>query len=346
MQYGNIDLSRILQLAEEQAVVGLVAAGLEHLVDYKPQKDEVLQVIGRSMQLERRNQAMNEFIARLFERLNEENVYSVLVKGQGIAQCYERPLWRTSGDIDLLLSKSNYEKAKQFLVPLAVNVENEYKSFMHLGMRMKGGHVVELHGTMHTRLSRRVDKGVDEVQRSVFHKGHVRSWICGKTQVFLPRADEDVIFVFTHILHHFFMEGIGLRQICDWCRLLWTYKDLLNHGLLESRIRKLGLMSEWQAFATFAVEYLGMPMEAMPMYSASKKWSMKAEGILSFVLASGNFGHNRQYKSSNNQAVSKVLSAWYKTGVFFRHFRLFPLDSVKFLCHFMGNGIGLVVDKI
>ena len=101
----------------------------------------------------------------------------------------------------------------------------------------------------------------------------------GKTQVFLPGYDCDAIYVFTHILQHFYKGGIGLRQVCDWCRLLWTFKDKLNLELLESQIRKAGLMSEWKAFGVFAVEYLGMPKEAMPFYSDSPKWSIKAKRI-------------------------------------------------------------------
>ena len=89
----------------------------------------------------------------------------------------------------------------------------------------------------------------------------------------MPGENEDAVFVFTHILRHLYEGGIGIRQICDWCRLLWTYRDSLNYGLLELRIRKMGLMSEWRAFGAFAVDYLGMPSEAMPMYSSDKKWT-------------------------------------------------------------------------
>ena len=60
------------------------------------------------------------------------------MKGQGIAQCYEKPLWRSSGDIDLLLSDSNYDKAKKVLIPLATDVETEYTHFKHVGMTIDG----------------------------------------------------------------------------------------------------------------------------------------------------------------------------------------------------------------
>lgn len=90
-----------------------------------------------------------------------------------------------------------------------------------------------------------MDKTLDKVQDNVFYEGNVRSVefkssAGSKVQVFVPAPGEDVVYVFSHILQHFFFGGIGLRQICDWCRLLYTYKDSLNHGLLESRIRRMG----------------------------------------------------------------------------------------------------------
>lgn len=338
-QYDKIDYTEVYRLAEEQSVIGLVAAGIEHVPENKIPQDVVLSVVGDMLQLEQQNQAMNEFAAKLMEKLREADVYAVLVKGQGIAQCYERPLWRTPGDVDLLLIDQDYEKAKKVLLPLAIDVETEYKSLKHLGMTMKEGFVVELHGMLHSRLSKRVDRGIDEAQNDVFYGGHVRSWENNGTQVFLPAPDNDVIFIFTHILKHFYIEGIGLRQICDWCRLLWTYKDSLNHELLESRIRKAGLMSEWKAFGAFAVDYLGMPVEAMPFYSPEKKWSRKAEKILEFVLETGNFGHNREIKRSEYFLAGKIQAAWFKMGDFSQHARLFPMDSVQFYCHYLVDGI-------
>ena len=337
-EFKDVNWDEVNRLAEEQSVVGLVAAGVEKVQGFESlsiPKEWSLQFIGRTLQIEQQNKDMNVFLAQLIDKLRRADVYAILVKGQGIAQCYEKPLWRASGDFDLLLSDSNYEKAKQVLLPHAVDVESEYMTFKHIGMTMPGGFVVELHGTLHSRLSYRVDKVIDEAQRDVFYGGNVRSWDNDGTTVFLPAPDDDLIFVFTHILHHYYIEGIGLRQICDWCRLLWKYRFEINVKLLEQRLRKAGLMSEWRAFAALAVDWLGMPVEAMPLYSADKKWSIKAIRIVRFVLESGNFGHNRQ------RATGKLNSAWLKAKDFARHARVFPLDSLKFFCHFMLDGIKL-----
>ena len=342
--YGEINYSNLLNIATEQSVAGLVSAGLEHVVDVKVPQTDALQFAGQTLQLEQRNKAMNAFVASLIERLRAEDVYTILVKGQGIAQCYERPLWRACGDVDLFLSEDNYKKALQILSPLATSIEEENEYNKHLAMTIDGWSV-ELHGTLRSGLWLSIDRGIDNVQNAVFYEGKVRSWMNGRTQVFLPAADEDVVFVFTHILQHFYKEGIGLRQICDWCRLLWTYKESLNHKLLETRIKSMGVMTEWKAFAALAVDYLEMPVEAMPFYSDDKKWKRKAVRVMEFVLETGNFGHNRDYSYQKKYPyiIYKAVSFWkhLKDGAFF--FSIFPLDSIKVTWRRMLVGVSVVL---
>ena len=345
--FEGVDWSELYRLAEEQSVVGLVAAGIEELraknSDLRVPQKWALQFIGLTLQVEQRNKAMNAFVAELIEQLRKNNIYAILVKGQGISQCYEKPLWRASGDVDLLLNDSNYEKAKKLLVPLASSAETEYSHFKHIGMTIDGW-VVELHGTLHSRLSRRVDNVVDEVQREVFYGGKVRSWMDGKTQVFLPAPDCDVIFLFTHILHHYFFEGIGLRQFCDLCRFLWTYRDSLDLQLLESRIKKAGIMTEWKTFAAFAVDYLGMPVEAMPLYDNSSKFKAKGSKMMDFVMEVGNFGHKQRRDFTGMPYVKrKFFSFWGRLSDMLRHFTVFPLDSIRFFGGVLRSGLHAAV---
>ena len=337
----TVDWGEIYLLAEEQSVIGLIAAGLEVLPPAeRPPQEVLLQIIGSALQIEQQNNELNAYLTKLVGLLRQKDVYAILVKGQGIAQCYEKPLWRASGDIDLLLSDTNYDNAKKVLTPLAVSADKEYTSFKHLGMTMDGGFVVELHGTMHSRLTKRIDKVINEAQRDVFFGGNVRSWDNDGTTVFLPAPDSDVIFVFTHILRHFFFEGIGLRQICDWCRLLWTYRSVIDVRLLEKRLREAGLMSEWRAFAAFAVEYLGMPVEAMPLYSADKRWRRKAAKICADILKVGNFGHKqRRDFSGMNYLWRKFVSVWGRLSDMLRHFSIFPKDSVVFFGGVLRTGL-------
>ena len=98
--------------------------------------------------------------------------------------------------------------------------------------------------------------------------------------------------------------------MCDWCRLLWTFRSDLDLRVLETRIRKAGLQAEWRAFAKLAVDYMGMPVEAMPFYSEDKKWSKKAEKIVAFILKGGK---------------------WQRFKDTFRVGSIFPLNTLRFL---------------
>lgn len=339
-QYGEIDFNEILCLAGEQSIVGLIAAGLEHVVDIKIPKGDVLQFVGTALQLEQRNLAMNQFLTELIEDLRENGIYTLLVKGQGVAQCYERPLWRASGDIDLLLSESNLRRAKEVLAPMASSIEEEDPYEQHMGMIIKEW-LVELHGNLRSRVSTKIDKGIDKLQKEIFYGGSVRSCMNGNTQVFLPSENIDVILIFTHILKHFFREGIGLRQICDWCRLLWVNREKINHNFLEEHLNKMGIMSEWKVFAKLAVDRLGMPKEAMPFYVSSNSLLRKAEKVLTIVFEQGNMGHNKDYSYQKEYApVKRKLVTW---GIMvkdsFRRFFVFPLNTMRSLMMFTKMGV-------
>lgn len=329
-----------MSLAEEQSVVGLVTAGLERVKDVKIPQEWLLQFIGSTLQLEQRNKAMNVFVASLFEKMRSAGIYALLVKGQGIAQCYEKPLWRACGDVDLFLSDDNYEKAKVFLIPLASSVEEEYVRERHLGMTIDGW-MVELHGRLYSGLSPRVERELNRVQEDTFFGGQVQSWMNGCTQMYLMKAENDAFYVFAHILQHFYKEGVGLRQICDWCRLLFTYRESLNHGLLEQRIERAGLMTEWKAFASLVVDSLAMPVDAMPFYSNSMRWKRKAERVMDFVMMSGNMGHNRDMSHFSKQPYffRKFISMGRRIGDLINHARIFPLNSLRFFPRIMWNGV-------
>ena len=352
---GVTDWQEVYQLAQEQSVQGLLLQGIETVqgswlkVHGSPLVPKVLllQWIGEVQVIEQRNKEMNVFIAELIEKLRKNDIYALLVKGQGIAQCYEKPLWRCSGDVDLLLSYDNYQKAKTLLTPFASEVESEYEGISHLGMTIDGW-VVELHGSLRVGLPQKINRVLDEIQSDTFYGGNVRSWLNGQTQIFMLGKENDIVYVFVHFFNHFYKEGVGLRQICDWCRLLYTYRDSLNYELLKSRIKRAGLMSEWKAFYALATKYLGMPEVPCFMFqdSGDPQWERKADRIMEFILKSGNMGHNRgswlmEHDSwlSRQYVVRKAFSMFRRIGDLINHARIFPFDSLRFFPRIMWNGM-------
>lgn len=377
-QYGEIDFGETYRLAKEQSVIGLVAASKEKIVDVKVPQTIVLTMAGEVLKMELRNQAMNQFIAKIVSEMRNAGIYAMLVKGQSVAQHYERPMWRACGDVDFFQSDENYEKAKEFLVPRASIVEQEGVYGKHLGMVIDGW-AVELHGRLRCGFSGRTDKVLDEIQNETFYGGSVSSWNNDGVQVFKLSKENEVFYVFAHFLGHFYKGGIGLRQICDWCRLLYTYRESLDYGLLESRIWKAGLLSEWRAFGAMAIEYLGLPIEAMPLINLNDNLNVnedvtlkslitqknnlcsslsqkaqraqkndldvnlkrKAEWIIKFILEVGNFGHNRDmsFYREGSYLGQKVKSFGRRMGDLWNHLRIFPLDTLRFFPRIMWNGV-------
>lgn len=326
----DVDFDEILDIAVEQSVLGLITAGMERVQGSIIPKETILNYVGRTLQLEQQNKAMNAFIERLTIKLRCAGVNSVLVKGQGIAQCYKQPLWRTCGDIDLFLNDLDFSKARTLLEPLSVSIVAELVYERHVSMTIDNW-CVELHGNLPSSLSQKIDTVLEDLQFGVFFNGEVRTWRNGNTDIFLPSVDNDILFIFTHILKHLFQGGIGLRQICDWCRLLWTYKDDIDYPLLSARLHKMGLMTEWKSFASLAVNTLGYPPEDMPFYNNDRSWKRKGEKITSFILDTGNFGQNRSnsYLKNHSYMIYKAISLWRHTSDSLRLFVIFPRDTMR-----------------
>lgn len=335
------DFEGMYRLAQEQSIVGLLAVGLEHVKGVKVPQTMALSIAGEVLQLEQRNRAMNQFVARLVADMRKAGIYTLLVKGQAVAQSYEKPLWRACGDVDFFLSDDNYEKAKAFLIPMASDVETEYVGAKHLGMTIDGW-VVELHGSLRVGLPNRINRELDDIYADTFNNGSVRSWNNG-TQIFTLSKENDIVYVFVHFFNHFYKEGIGLRQICDWCRLMWTYRNEIDVKKIEERIKRMGLVSEWKAFYALASKYLGMLdlVQGSWLMVHDSGFDKKADKIMEFILKAGNMGHNRDMShfSKKPYLVRKCVSMGRRVGDLINHARIFPLDSLRFFPRIMWNGV-------
>ena len=286
-QFGKVDYEKVMLLAEEQSVVGLVTAGLEHVTDVKVPQECVLQFVGQALQLEQRNDAMSKFTAVAVGKMRRYGLNPLLVKGQGIGQCYERPQWRASGDIDFFFSWEDYPKAVDFFTTWSGNVVQNSRYTRSFEVVIDSW-FVEIHGTLRSTLSSRQVREIDAVQKDTFDNRKYRVWRNGNTDIYLPEVNNDLFFVFTHFVRHFYKEGMNVRQLCDWCRLLWTYKGEIDEKLLEGRLCMAGLQDEWMAFAAVAVRYLGMPIENMPLYdekdNQNEKLHKRGKRIVQIIM--------------------------------------------------------------
>jgi hypothetical protein len=101
-------------------------------------------------------------------------------------------------------------------------------------------------------------------------------------------------------------------------------------SLLEKRLHAMGVVTEWKAFASLAVNHLGMPEDAMPLYSPSKRWEKKAGRIIRLILETGNFGQNRDLAYQKHSfVVRKAITLWRLSWDSIRQILIFPIDPIR-----------------
>ncbi len=333
---------KTFRLAKEQTVIGLITDGASKCpAGYVP-KDVSIRLMSALINVEKRNASVNALISRIIPLFDEAGVPVILVKGQAVAQCYSRPEGRMSGDIDLIVRPKDYEDAKAVLSGIADNVDGEGRDKLHFGA-MIGDIEVELHGTVHTSLGGRINDVLDSAQEALFEPGGCRQLDVNGVRVRIPSIDFDAMFIFVHLLQHFYCGGLGLRQLCDWARVLHTHCARIDRELLASRLRQMGIVGEWQAFLSFIVKYLALPKEEAPMYD--RKSESKADKLWKFIEKVGNFGKNRRRRNRGKDpyVIRKIGSFLLNSGDFLRHVAIFPLDSVKFFWKYFTSGTRAVI---
>ena len=327
----------VMQLAKEQALVGIVASAfdaggsavsflgceLQEVMDRDHRKAFAKKVYS----IEQRNQKMDESVAKLFNYLERNGLHPVLLKGQGIARSYANPHRRSPGDIDILLPGEEYAQAKNLLKEKARKIMDEglYEKQQQMFI---ADCIVELHGTMRVTLSKKIDSFLDRLMDRMFSDGSFSFFTSNGSDILMPLPQINAVYVFCHILEHLFHSGIGLRQVCDLCRILLVHRDEIDREKLHSDISSLGLMDEWKTLASLMVNYLGVRAEDVACYERSSKWSLKSKRLLAYILSTGNMGKNRDlsYRKKYPYLIKKTVSLWLILRNALRLGSIFPKD--------------------
>ena len=328
----------IVDMAIEQTVTGVVFDALLTLPKaLRPPKDIYFNLVAQVGDLEEGGYQMNKAIAYLFHAFDKAGIEVFLLKGQAVAQFYPQPLHRVHGDIDLLVPDAqNFEKAIALMQSLTGDEGEPEDERSHVVFSLKGV-CVEVQGLNVYGIGRRCFQHyIDWAKESL--KGESRKLILQtdrqpnddarspKTATLSPMRF-DLMFVFVHLMNHFFDGGVGLRQVCDWMRYLHENRSTIDLSQLEKDLHTLGLMPHWQTIASTAVCWLGAPKESIPFYSPS--FDKKGRIALNHILLSGNFGVLRTnvFEEKNSHLMRRfgtLLSLFPSYG---RVARLFPADA-------------------
>ena len=327
----DINWQQLYTFASKQSLLGFCFDGIERLTkDFSEElkqnpigRDLLMTWMGAAQQIRRQNMKVNAVAGKLFSMLREDGFRCCILKGQGNALMYPNPYSRTPGDIDVWVNAS-----REYLTEYAkchFNQEDDIR-FHHLETTMDGV-PVELHffpcsmnnPLYHARLQKWFKRNAD------LQCSNVVSLPDGIGEIAIPTTAFNVIYQLTHLYHHFFDEGVGMRQIIDYyfvvsmlnvnCEMLtWLPKELKN----------LGLWKFAGAVMYVLHEALGLPEEKMIAPIDEKRGKL----LLSEILNGGNFGqYFTKYGGFTHQSMAKkyFLKIWRNM-----HFvRYYPAEALS-----------------
>ena len=212
----------LYSFASKQALLGLCFEGIERLGKEYPEelkqnpigRELLMTWMGKAQQIRRQNMKVNAVAGKLFSMLREDGLRCCILKGQGNALMYPNPYSRTSGDIDVWVNASREQITEYAKKHFEIGDDIRYH---HLETSLDGV-PVELHffpGIMNNpiynaRLQKWFKRNAD------LQCSNVVSLPDGIGEIAIPTTAFNVVYQLTHLYHHFFDEGIGMRQIIDY----------------------------------------------------------------------------------------------------------------------------------
>ena len=230
----GMDWQELYSFASKQALLGLCFDGIERLGKEYPEelkqnpigRELLMTWMGKAQQIRRQNMKVNAVASKLFSMLREDGLRCCILKGQGHALMYPNPYSRTPGDIDVWIdaSRERIMKYAQKKFELGDDIR-----LQHLETSLDGV-PVELHffpcsmnnPIYHARLQKWFRRNAD------LQSSNVVGLPDGIGEIAIPTTAFYVVYQLTHLYHHFFDEGIGMRQIIDYYVVMndfWKVKE-------------------------------------------------------------------------------------------------------------------------
>ena len=242
MVVSNMDWRQLYSFATKQTIIGICFDGIKRLSEEYPEelkknpieRDLLMTWMGVSQQIRRQNMKVNGVAAKLYSMLREDGLRCCILKGQGNALMYPNAYSRNPGDIDVWVNASREQITEYAKKHFELGDDIRYQ---HIETSVDGV-PVELHffpGIMNNpiynaRLQKWFKRNAD------LQCSNVVSLPDGIGEIAIPTTAFNVVYQLTHLYHHFFDEGIGMRQIIDYFLVV---NDFSKNVFLNNKSSKI-----------------------------------------------------------------------------------------------------------
>ncbi len=308
----------LLAFAKKQAITGVYWQAIRTLGqggENPLTEDEVVEWWGEYQRIWKRNRQVYKKVAWVCKNFRHEGFKVCVLKGQGNALMYPDKMARVSGDIDVwlwpvaedgktLAKLSISQRRKQILDYVKRFDQDAGVRFHHVEFNVIKDVPVELHffpiSMNNPWANRKLQRWFDEQAPEQFaHEVEMILPADGGIDVSSPNGSVgdklvfnrptnsfNLVYQMLHILHHFFDEGIGLRQLIDYYYLL--QQDLTTKEKADAvrMFERLHVLDFARAVMYVEQEILGLDPEYLLLRPDEKRGKV----LMGEILQGGNFG--------------------------------------------------------
>ena len=326
----GMDWQELYSFASKQALLGLCFEGIERLGKEYPEelkrnpigRELLMNWMGKAQQVRRQNMKVNSVAGKLFSMLRKDGMRCCVLKGQGNALMYPSPYSRTPGDIDVWIDASRERimeyAQKKFELGDDIRLQHLETSLDDVPVELHFFPCSMNNILYHARLQKWFRRNAD------LQCSHIVGLPDGAGDIAIPTTAFNVVYQLTHLYHHFFDEGIGMRQIIDYYYVVNNDELLAIKDTFQKELKHLGLWKFAGAVMYVLYEALGLSEEKMIAPMDEKRGKL----LLAEILNGGNFGkHFTKYGHFTQQGMAKkyFLKIWRNM-----HFvRYYPAEALS-----------------
>lgn len=321
------DWKQIFSLSKKQALLGVIYGGIKRLpAELQPPADLMQQWTLVARRIMATNNRMNATAASITRMFAERGRKTVILKGQANALLYPDPYLRQAGDIDILVEggrKSVLKLLREMGLMEGVSIDEISNLHIHLdsgkfAAPITPGITVEIHFDPSYNNSPFTTRAMCRfLEQENSKPGAVKLSEQGFS---VPPVTFALVMQLSHLLRHFYGEGIGLRQLADYSLLLRNSTEQ-ERALVRANLRKVGLYHMAGAVMYVMGSIFHVP-ESQMLCSPDAR---RGRQLMENVMEGGNFG---KYSEVQNLPVFR---RWLNDRM--RPFRRFAFDIPEALWH-------------
>lgn len=306
------DWEEVMRFASEQVLDGILPDAIALLSREVQLATAVkMRMIARQLQVEKANARMNGELLAFTAEFERRDIPYVLLKGQGVASLYHVPHHRAPGDIDLYVPANFLKEVAGVFETFGAIRTAETRH--HINYHVNGVEWELHHCIYYFQKDSRNLRFMHYVDEAMTQPATYAA--IGEARVRVLPPTMNVLMLLAHILDHFYCQGVGLRQLCDFALMLDSAHKDIDQSQLIRALDELSLTKAYRVFGQLCVQYLGLSPNRL-MLQPKKSDKRLAQRVMMDCLRGGNFGRN-----DHNGRATLLTSFTYYTRFFGRLLR-------------------------